>query len=467
MNGRGNFVHPYIPNSVSDVRSEMLAEIGTTNIEQLYKEMIPDGLRLKRPMNLPNALPSEYDLMKHVQGILSHNRTCEEFLNFLGSGCWQHYVPAVCDHVSQRSEFLTSYAGETYSDLGRYQSFFEFQSMLGELVGMDVVGIPTYDWGASAANAIRMASRISGRKQVLISRNVSPQRLAIIRNFCQQKEMPGHIKTGVLNSNPEDGTIDLDDLKTKITKETAAVYFENPSYLGTIEGRGNEVSEVAHDYGAESIVGVDPISLGVLAPPSEYGADIACGNIQPLGIHMYCGGGLGGFIACRDDAKYVVQHPSFLISITDTERAGEFGFGHCKFDRTSFVGREKGKDWTGTTAALWAIVAAVFMALMGPEGIREIGEAILQKSHYAAKRLSEVRGVSIPFNVFFKEFVVSFHAKTVQDINRELLKHNIFGGKDISFEFPEFGQSSIYSVTEMHSAQDLEKLARSLEATMK
>jgi glycine cleavage system P protein (glycine dehydrogenase) subunit 1 len=464
MKKKEDSVHPYIPNSVEEVRTEMLAEIGATSVDQLFDEMIPRALRLKGPMNLPKALPSEYDLMKHVRQILSENITSSDSLNFLGAGCWQHHVPAVCDTIAQRSEFLTSYAGETYSDLGRFQCFFEFQSMLGELVGLDIVGVPTYDWGASAANAIRMASRINGRKQVLIPRFVSPQRLSIIRNFCQREAMPDHIQIRLVDCNPENGMINIDDLKRKISTETAAVYFENPSYIGIIEERGAEISDLTHDHGAESIVGVDPISLGVLSPPSEYGADIVCGDIQPLGIHMYCGGGLGGFIACRDEEKYVAEHPSFLISITETEREHEYGFGHCRFDRTSFVGRERGKDWTGTSTALWGIVAAVFMALMGPKGMKEIGEVIIEKSHYAARKLSGVPGITVPFNTFFKEFVVKLNKGTVRDLNGKLRKEKIFGGKDISSEFPELGQSALYCVTEVHSKQDIEKLARSLEA---
>jgi len=467
--GKKHLVHPYIPNSVPEVKEEMLREIGVKDAEELYMEMIPERFRLKKPMKLPKPLLAEYDLKRHVEKILSKNKTCKEYLNFLGAGCWQHYVPAVCDEIARRSEFLTAYAGGTYSDLGKFQAFFEFQSMMGELVGMDVVAVPTYDWGASAGNAIRMASRITGRKEALVPKIISPRRLSIIRNFCQPALMPGHIDVELVNYDPETGMLDLEDLRNKISLKTAGVYFENPSYLGIIEAQGEEISKIAHKNGAESIVGIDPISLGVLAPPAEYGADIVCGEVQPLGIHMHCGGGLCGFIASRDEEKYVGEYPSLLISITDTQREGEYAFGQCRYDRTSYVGRDKAKDWVGTSTALWSIVAAVYMALMGPSGMKEIGEAIIQKSHYVAKLLSEVQGIKILFSNFFKEFIVNFDGtgKTVYEINRDLLKHGIFGGKDITREFPELGSSALYCVTEIHTIEDLKKLANALAEVVK
>lgn len=467
--GEKSFVHPYIPNSVPEVKEEMLREIGVKDAEELYAEMIPERLRLRNPMRLPKPLPAEHDLKRHMEMVLSRNRTCREYTSFLGAGCWQHYVPVVCDEVARRSEFLTAYAGGAYSDLGRCQALFEFQSMLGELVGMDVAGIPTYDWGSSAGNALRMASRMTGRREVLVPRVISPGRLSIMRNFCQPPVMPGHIDLRLVDYDPETGMLDLDDLKGKTSSETAGVYFENPSYIGIIEAQGGEISEIAHDHGAESIVGVDPISLGVLAPPSEYGADIVCGEVQPLGIHMHCGGGLSGFIASRDEEKYVGEYPLRLISVTDTEREGEYAFGQCRFDRTSYIGRDKAKDWIGTTTSLWAIAAAVYMALMGPRGMKDIGEAIVRRSHYAARLLSEIDGVEVPFSDFFKEFCVNFDetGKTVAEINRGLLEHGIFGGKGLIGEFPEMGQSALYCVTEIHAKEGLDRLAYALREVLK
>ncbi|MEM4250696.1 MAG: aminomethyl-transferring glycine dehydrogenase subunit GcvPA [Candidatus Bathyarchaeia archaeon] len=460
--------HPYIPNSVARTRDSMLREIGVKDVGDLLA-IIPERLRLSRRLNLPGPLAAEPDLRRHVEGILQRNRTCREYLSFLGGGCWQHYVPAVVDEIVHRAEFVTAYAGNTYSDLGKWQAFFEFQSMMGELLEMDVVSLPTFDWGCAAGFAIRMASRITGRDEVLISWTVSPERLAVIKNFCHSEDVPTHINIKKVGYDVRTGLLDLEDLKTKISTRTAAVYFENPSYLGLVESQGEEISRAAHDNGAECIVGVDPISLGVLAPPAEYGADIVCGDIQPLGLHMNYGGGVGGFIASRDEERYVSEYPTHLVSIARTEDGTGFGFGFSTHRRTLYAVREKGKDFTGTTVGLWTIAAAVYLALMGPAGMSEVGEAIIQKSHYAAGLLSEIPGVRILFTpYFFKEFVVNFDdtGKTVREVNKKLIEHKIFGGKDVTFEFPELGNSSLYAVTEVHTRDDLDRLAKSLEAVL-
>jgi glycine dehydrogenase subunit 1 len=466
--GDDDFVHPYIPNSVPEVKREMLREIGARDAKELYAEMIPDRLLFKHSLNLPEHLPSELDLRRHVEGILSKNRTCADHLSFLGAGCWQHYVPAVCLEIIGRSEFLTAYAGGPHSDLGRLQAVFEFQSMIGELVGMEVSGLPTYDWASAAGNAIRMAQRLTGRNRVIIPRIISPGRRSVIENYAQPSQMPDHIEIEEVGYDPMTGALDLGDLVAKIDEETAGVYVESPSYLGVVETGLREIGEVAHDHGAEFIVGVDPITLGVLAPPGDYGADIACGDIQPLGVPMFAGGGLGGFIASRDEERYVGEYPLRLISVTENE-GGEYGFGQCTFDRTSYIGRGKAKDWIGTSTALWAIAAGVYMALMGPRGMREVGEAILRKAHYAAGILSEIDGINVPFEGFFKEFLVNIDAtgKDVASVNEALLERGIFGGKDLSTEFPTLGQSSLYCVTEMHTKDELDRLAATLEGVLK
>lgn len=458
------FVHPYIPNAVPEIKAEMLKEIGVADVEELYQE-IPDDLRLKRKLNLPEPFTSEYELKKHIKGILSKNQTCEDFLNFLGGGCWQHYVPAVCDEIISRSEFLTAYGGTSYSTYGRMQAQFEFQSLMGALVGMDVVSEGSYSWGTVAGNAIRMASRMTDRREVLMPKTVSPERLATMRTFCKSVSEENSISIKLIEYDPETGLMDLEDLKNKISSNTAAVYFENPTFLGSIESQGEEISEIAHAEGAESIVGVDPISLGVVAPPSDYGADIVVGIAQPLGVHMNYGGGAFGFIASRDEEKYVAQYPSWLISIAETTNEGEYGFGFTRFERTSYIGRDKAKDFLGTAAGLWTIAAAVYMSLMGPKGFREIGETIIQRSHYAIDSLSKLDGVKVLFpSNAFKEFVVNFDdtGKSVKAMNKALLDFKIFGGIDLSEDFPELGSSALYCVTEVHSKEDIDKLTESL-----
>lgn len=461
MSKKKNIVHPYIPNSVPEVKAKMLEEIGVKDIDEFYAD-IPEYLKFKGKMNLPEPLSSEYALKRHVEQILSKNKTCQENLNFLGGGCWQHYVPAICDEINQRAEFLTAYAGEPYEDHGRFQALFEYASMMGELLDMDVVNVPTYDWSQAASTSIRMAARITDRSEVLIPKTISPDRLLVIQNYCKPD-----ITINFIEYDSKSGRLDLEDLKSKISSKTAAVYFENPSYLGFIEDQGEDISNIAHENGALCVVGVDPISLGVLKPPSNYGADIVCGELQPLGIHMQYGGGLAGFIATRDEERFVMEYPSRLFGIAPTVVEGEYGFGDVTYERTSFAKREKGKEFVGTAAALWGITAGVYLALVGPKGIQELGKSIMQRSQYAMKRISEIKGIKTPVfqSTHFKEFIVDFNGtgKTVQEVNRALLEKGIFGGKDLSNEFPELGNSALYCVTEVHTKEDLDKLVAALK----
>jgi glycine dehydrogenase subunit 1 len=465
MSKKERKVHPYIPNSVPEVKAKMLEEIGVKDMEELYQE-IPESLRLKREMDLPEPLLSEQALKRHVEIILSKNKTCEENINFLGAGCWQHHVPAICDEINQRSEFLTAYAGEPYEDHGRFQALFEYESLMGELLDMEVVNVPTYDWCQAASTSIRMAGRITGRREMLISDTVSPERLLAIKNYCQPVmalKMVGH--------SAETGLMDLEDLKSKMTSETAGIYFENPSYLGFIESQGQAIADIVHENKALSVVGVDPISLGVIVPPSHYGTDIVCGDIQGLGNHLSYGGGHGGFISSRDEERFVMEYPSRLFGITKTSVEGEYGFGDVAYDRTSFGVREEGKEFVGTHAALCGITAGVYLALMGPKGMQELGKTIMQRSQYVMKKLSEIKGVKAPLfdSSHFKEFVVDFSktGKTVEKINTSLCERGIFGGKDLSLEFPELRSCSLYCVTEVHTKEDIDKLAQALKEILK
>ena len=454
--------HPYMANSVPAIKQEMLDAIGASSIEELFAQ-IPERHRLHEPLQLPPGLPSEVALHRHLRDTLGRNDDCESSLSFLGAGCWQHHVPAICDEIVRRSEFVTPVWGTPSSDYGRNQAWFEFCSQLGELLELDFVGLPVYSWGCAAGYAVRMASRLNGRREVLVPRSLDPERLAVIRTLCGPRETAAHLDVTLIDFDPASGRISLDDLAAKLSDSVAAVYFETPSYLGTIEADAADVVQLAHDAGAEAIVGVDPISLGVLAPPSAYGADIAVGTIQPLGVHMNCGGGVGGFIASRDEERYAREYPTLNLSICETVVPGEHGFGLTLFHQTSYGSREEGNDWTGNSTYLWTMAAAAYMSLLGPQGFRELGELILQRSHYAASLLDEIDGVQVAWpDGFFKEFVVRFDTTSVAEVNRRLLAGGIYGGKDLSRELPELGQSALYCVTEVHTAADIERLAAAL-----
>jgi len=464
MTQKQDFVHPYIPNSAPANKEIMMQELGIKDINELYED-IPERLRFRGKMDIPEAIASEQELRKHLTGILNKNRSCEENLSFLGSGCAQHYVPAICDEITGRAEYLTAYAGEPYEDHGRFQTLFEYQSLMAELLDVDVVNVPTFDWGQAACSSIRMAGRITHRNEMLVSGTISPDRLSVIKNYCEPV-----MKIFVLDYSSETGMMNIDDLAEKTNRDTAGIYFENPSYLGFLEEQGSEIAEIIHKAGGIVVVGVDPVSLGVIEPPSQYGADITCGDIQGLGNHMYLGGSLGGFIGTRDEEKYVMEYAWRLFGISKTSVDGEWGFGDVAYNRTSFGVREKGKEFVGTAAALYGISAAVYLSLMGPKGMMELGRLILQNALYAQKRIATLPGVRLKFmSTNFKEFVVDFSAagKSAAQINSLLLDKGIFGGKDLSSEFPELKNCALYCVTDMHTKADIDTLITALHQILK
>jgi glycine dehydrogenase subunit 1 len=457
-------VYPYIPNSVPAAKEAMLKAVKAQSMDDLYAD-IPEAIRFKGKLNLPEPFLSEAGLVRHIEGLLAKNTSAREMLSFLGAGCYQHHVPAVCDEINSRGEFLTAYAGDPYEDHGRFQALFEYESMMGELLNMEVVNVPNYDGFQAAGTALLMAGRITGRDEALICGTIGADKLSKIRDYVRP-----HLDVVLLEYAPESGLMSLGDLKAKISDKTAAVFCENPSYLGFLETQAVEIAQIAHDNGALCVVDVDPISLGVVNPPVEYGGDIACGDIQPLGMHMWYGGGHGGFIATKDDPKFVMEFPSRLFGISSTRVEGEYGFGDVAYERTSFAVREEGKEWVGTASALWGITAGVYLALMGPQGMVEIGQGIMQRVEYAIRKLNQVPGLKIHFGgIHFKEFVVDYNGtgQSVDSIHKKLLEKGIFGGKDLSAEFPALGQCALVAVTEIHSQADIERLAATLKEVLK
>jgi glycine dehydrogenase subunit 1 len=234
-----------------------------------------------------------------------------------------------------------------------------------------------------------------------------------------------------------------------------------------IETRGDEISGIAHEKGALLVVWADPSSLGVLTPPSGYGADIACGDIQPLGVRMHFGGGRGGYIASSDDERFVGEYPSRLFGIAPTTH-GEWGFGDVAWERTSFAGRENSKEFVGTAAALWGLTAGVYLATMGPRGMADLGRGIMRRAYYLAGELSKIDRVGIVGNgPFFKEFPVKFSGLSVKAVNAALLERGIFGGHDLSPDYPSLPDTALYCVNETMTKSDMDALASALSDILK
>ncbi len=458
-----SFVHPYMPNSAPANKNAMLKALGIDSIEEIYGKNIPEALRFRGEMKLPSPIPEEYRLREHVFGILNRNASCEEYRSFLGAGCYNHYVPAICDEINSRAEFLTGYCGDTYSDHGKMQAIFEYTSMMGELLNMDVVSYTLYDGGQACCSALSMAVRIQKeegheeRTTLLVPSTMNPEILSQLKNYCAKSAKIELLSAG------QNGRINLEELKKRLSKgDVAAVFFENPSYLGFFEDQAEELCALAHCFGAYAVVSPDVASLGVISPPADYGADIVCGDIQPLGMHMQFGGGCAGFIASRYEEKYIQQYPTYLYSLARTSKDGEYGWGRALNYRCSHGAREKAHEYFGTETGLWSITAAVYLALMGPQGMYELGEHILKKCNYLVKTLEKVPGLRVnPFGgTNFQEVVVNFDrfSKTSAEVNKALLKYGIFGGKSLKDDFPELGDAVLFAVTEKTAAADIDSL---------
>ena len=459
-----SYTYPYIPNSKLEIKKAMMKDISIEDIDKLYSD-VPERFMLKRRLNLPHPT-SEYAVKHHVESLLAKNKTSRDMLVFLGAGCWPHYIPAVVENILQRTELLTSYTPyQPEISQGMLQLLFEYQSMICELTGMEMANSSLYDWASALGEAARMAMRLTNRQEILVSRIIHPERYATLETYIE----PAGMCARKVDYEGTTGQLSLEDLKTKISNKTAAVYIENPSYLGFVETQGEEIAKIAHDNGALFIVGIDPISLGLLKPPGSYGADIVIGEGQPLGNNMNFGGPLLGIFACRDSTAMIRQMPGRIIGMTTTQDKSAKGFCMVLQTREQHIRRQKATSNICTNQSLCAAASAIYLTLLGPNGLKELGEAIVLKSHYAMKRLSEIEGIKTPvFQSFhFQEFTVNLVNRRVGDVHERLLRCNVHGGKDVSEEFPEMGQTALYCVTETHSKENIDTLADSLDEILR
>lgn len=459
-----NKPHPYIPNSSPAAKGGMLQELGISDVEALFDD-IPSTIRKNSVMQL-HASRSEMEIKREIKDLLSKNLSTDEMVSFLGGGVWPHYVPAAVDEIVSRTEFLTSYTPyQPEISQGMLQALFEYQSMIAELMGMEFANSSLYDWAAALGEAARMCARVTGRSEFIVPHYISPDRLQTLRTFCE----PAGIKLIVVDQHKRTGSMLQDQLLQKVGANTAGVYVENPSYLGFLETAAKRIGETAHEKGALFVIGADPISLGLFASPGELGADIAVGEGQPLGNHMNYGGPLLGLFACKGE-RLLRQMPGRLIGMTMTKNGRSKAFTMALQTREQHIRREKATSNICTNEALCAVAAATYLSILGAQGLRELGKTILSNSNYAMRRLNELNGVKVPlFDApHFKEFVVSFDETglKVSDINDEMFKRRIHGGIYLKNQFPEFGESALYCVTEIHTREDIDRLVATMGEIM-
>jgi glycine dehydrogenase subunit 1 len=402
---------------------------------------------------------SEIELEKLVSSKLGRNKAAPECLNFIGGGSWVHHVPSIIDEILSRSEFYTAYTPyQPEISQGMLQGMFEYQSQICDLTGMEVANSSLYDWGTALGEAGRMANRVTKKKRILVAKNVSPERTGVLQTYTHPLGM--EIVQVPYDSS---GRIDFASLASKLNGDTAALYFENPNFLGIIEDQVDEIVEKCHAKGVLVIVGVNPMTLGLLRAPGSYGADIVVGDGQPLGLYPNCGGPLMGIFATREDPNLLRQMPGRLIGATRSKDGTRRGYTMVLQTREQHIRREQATSNICTNEALFALAVSIYLASMGPQGMKEIGEHIVSNSNYALKRFQE-EGIESP--VFSGSFFGEVSARTrnySEEISRRLVNFGILGGLPLGRFYEELRHVSLFSFSELHTSSDIESLVSALK----
>ena len=442
----------YVPHSDAD-RKAMLADIGAKTVGELF-QVVPEEVRYPL-LNLPRAM-SEVEILRELQAMSERNADVAHNLCFLGAGAYNHYVPSVVDHIVSRSEFFTAYTPyQPELSQGTLQALFEYQSMMCALTGMEVVNASHYDGATAAAEAVIMAVSVGRgkRHKVIVSPFLHPEYRETIRTYTQGMELD--------IAGDESAANTLDALKGMLDKQTACVIVQNPDFLGRMASPAvlSNLAEAAHTAGALFVVSANPVSLGLLVPPGEYGADIVVGEGQPLGNELNYGGPYLGYFACREE--YVRKMAGRLAGET-VDVHGKRGFVLTLSTREQHIRREKETSNICTNQALCALAAGVHLAALGKCGVRQIAELNYHRAHYAAERIDALSGYSVDRSApFFNEFIVSIPVAPAK-LNERLLEKGIVGGYDLGKDYPDRAGQMLFCVTELNSRRDIDCLIDAL-----
>ena len=438
----------------------MLATLGVNTIDELFAD-IPDEFR-NPSLALPSPM-SELEVQQELSSLASKNRALGSGPSFLGAGSYNHFIPAIVKALMTRGEFLTAYTPyQAEASQGTLQVIYEFQTLISNLYGMEVANAGMYDGATSLAEGVLMACRVTRRSHVAVADTLSPYYRQVIEAYCQAQGLELHtVSSGQAPS---------------LDQETACLVVQYPNFYGYIEDMAG-LTEAAHSQGALLVVSADPMAMGMFQPPGHYGADIVTGEGQPLGIPASFGGPYVGLFATKQE--YIRQMPSRLSGRT-VDNQGRTGYVLTLQTREQHIRRERATSNICTNEALYALASTIYLAALGKQGLRQVAELCYQKAHYAAGRIAQLPGYSLPFQgTFFQEFVVSCPTSP-SDINRRLLDQNILVGLNISEAFsnvppleggttagssPHSAESTnamLLCVTEMNSRQEIDALVEAL-----
>ena len=441
----------YIPITQAD-KAAMLRDIGVNSTEELFAANIPADVRLGRPLNLPPAI-SEMEIAEAVRELTRANVNISEYTCFLGAGAYDHYIPAAVDAFLRRGEFLTAYTPyQPEISQGVLQVIYEYQSMVCELTGMELSNASMYDGASALAEAAGMVVSQTGRKKVVVAASVHPDYRRVVKTY-----MHG-LGVEVIEAPLDHCELDLNRLEALITEEVAGVLVQMPNFLGHLE-RVVEIEKLTHAKGALYVVAVDPISLGVLEAPGNYGADIVVAEGQSLGNPLSYGGPYLGMMATRE--RFARKIPGRIVGATVDNR-GQRAFVLTLQAREQHIRREKATSNICTNQALNALAATVYLTMVGKEGLREVANLCLQKAHYAASQIAKLPGYQMACkSPFFKEFTVNC-PQPADQINKLLLEKRILGGFSSSREYPHLTHAMTIAVTEKRTKAEIDALVAAL-----
>jgi glycine dehydrogenase subunit 1 len=436
-------------------RSEMLDAIGVGSIDELFED-IPESLRLGRPLELPDGMP-ETEVYDRLSGLASRNVHAEAETSFLGAGMYDHYVPAIVDAITGRSEFLTPYTPyQPEISQGGLQVMFEFQTAMSELTGLPVSNAALYEGPSAVASAAYLAIGATGRRKLVASRGVHPHSRESLETYG------AGYGSELVEVGLGDGVTDAAALAEAIDDETAAVFLQQPNFLGAVEDI-EALGAVAKERGALVIVACDPIALSILRPPGECGADIAVGEGQPLGNRLDYGGPSFGFFCATEE--HIRRMPGRIAGET-TDVDGRRGFVLTLQTREQHIRREKATHNICTAQALNALGGMIHLAWLGKRGFVELGELLVRRTAYARERLAEVEGVELLHDApVVREFALRVDAPVRQVLDR-LAEQGIGAGYPLGRDYPEHEDGLLVAITERRSRADIDRFAELLGAAV-
>jgi glycine dehydrogenase subunit 1 len=444
----------YIPNSPEE-RAEMLRQVGLGSAEELF-DSIPADLRLSRNLNTPAAL-SEIELLAGFEQLATLNPGARRS-SFLGAGAYQHYIPTVVDHIISRSEFFTAYTPyQPEISQGTLQAIFEFQTLVCQLTGMELANASMYDGSTALAEAVLMSERVTKRSKIVACGAIHPEYLEVVNTYVQH----AGIELLHIDADSETGQ-SPGNIGDSIDDKTAALVVQSPNFFGCIEDVA-ALADRAHAAGALLIVAVtEGISLGLLKSPGACGADIVVAEGQSFGVPLSFGGPYVGLFATRE--KYARQIPGRLVGEA-YDKNGRRGFVLTLATREQHIRREKATSNICTNEGLIALAATVYLETMGRRGLQEVAQQCAQKAAYAAKRIAEVPGFSVPFTApRFNEFVVKGPSNARALLSRLASERNIIGGLALDRYFPDRANDFLVCVTELNSRAEIDALVEGLRS---